>query len=92
MHTKNASARNIEIEITSGDDDSDPDPIKHHPTPSEALRAISLLTDYTDTVNDPIAHKLEGLLNTFSHQICLEQFRGMKETVITDYFHPIHRT
>ncbi|KAN0102354.1 hypothetical protein V8E52_012026 [Russula decolorans] len=49
--------------------------------------AISLITDYTNTINDPIARKLEGLLSSFSHQICLEQSRGMKETVITDYFH-----
>jgi hypothetical protein len=69
------------------DDDSSPDPVKHCPTPSEALQAISLITDYTDTVNDPIARKLEGLLVTVSRQIRLEQFRGMKETVITDYFH-----
>ncbi|KAN0105414.1 hypothetical protein V8E52_003287 [Russula decolorans] len=47
----------------------------------------SLITDYTDTINDPIARKIEGLLSSFSRQICLEQSRGMKETVITDYFH-----
>jgi hypothetical protein len=73
--------------ITGSNDVDDPGPIKHCPTPSEALRAISLITDYIDTIDDPIARKLEGLLGSLSHRICMERSRGMTETAITDYFH-----
>lgn len=74
------------VGIMGSDDVGDSGPAKHCPTPKEALRAISLITDYIDTINNPIARKLEGLLGSLSHEICLERSRGMKETVITDYF------
>ncbi|KAH9979618.1 hypothetical protein BJV74DRAFT_780309 [Russula compacta] len=61
-------------------------PIQHFSTSCEALQAISLLTKYTDHVNDPLAHKLEGLLGTLSCQISLEQSKAMKDTLMTDYF------
>jgi hypothetical protein len=80
-------ARKKREDGTGSDDVDDPGTIKPCPTPSEALRAISLITDYIDTINDPIARKLEGLLGSLSHQICMERSRGMKETAITDYFH-----
>jgi hypothetical protein len=52
-------ARKKREDSTGSDDVDDPGPIKPCPTPSEALRAISLITDYIDTIDDPIAHKLE---------------------------------
>lgn len=73
--------------ITGSDDIDDSSPVKPQPTHVEALRAISLITDYIDSVNDPIARKLEAVLGSFSRQICLEQSKAMKETLITDYFH-----
>lgn len=73
--------------LTGSDDADDPGPIKSSPTHAEALQAIRLITDYIDSINDPVARKLEGLLGSLSHQICMERSKGMKETVVTDYFH-----
>jgi hypothetical protein len=82
-----ACEKHENIDITGSDDVDDSSPIKHCPTPCEALQAISLITNYIDTINDPTARKLEALLGGFSRQISLEQSRGMKKTIITDYFH-----
>ena len=54
-------------------------PNKPCPTATEALHSISLITNYTDTINDPIAQKLEGVLGCFRCQIHLEKSRAMKE-------------
>jgi hypothetical protein len=88
--TKNPSREKHEnIDITGSDDVDDSGPIKRCPTPREALQAISLITDYINSINDPIACKLEALLGHFSRQISMERSRGMKETIKTDYFrHP----
>jgi hypothetical protein len=82
-----AHEKHKNIDITGSDDVDDSSPIKHCPTSCKALQAISLITDYTDFINDPIACKLKALLGHFSRQISVEQSRGMKETIITDYFH-----
>jgi hypothetical protein len=92
LPTKNPLCEKHEnIDITGSDDVDDSGPIKHCPTPREALQAISLITDYINSINinDPIACKLEALLGHFSRQISMERSRGMKETIKTDYFrHP----
>jgi hypothetical protein len=54
---------------------------------AEALQSISSIIRYLDTINDPTAHKAEGLFTTISHQICSERSRRM-ETIITNYFPP----
>ena len=77
----------ITLPAAGKDDADDSGPIKPPPTQSEALQAISLITDYIDSMDDPFARKLEGLLGNLSHRICIERSRAMKETVMTDYFH-----
>ena len=62
-------------EIMGGNDSG---PTKSCPTATEALQAILLITNYTDTINDSIAWKLEGVLRCFRHQIHLEKPRAMK--------------
>lgn len=83
-----SDAREITLAGSDESDADDPGPIKPPPpTTSEALQAIALITDYIDSMNDPFARKLEGLLGSLSHRICVERSRAMKETVVTDYFH-----
>jgi hypothetical protein len=53
---------------------------------SLTLSLFSLITDYIDSINDRIVRKLEAVLESFSCQICLEQSKAVKETIITDYF------
>jgi hypothetical protein len=77
--------RHENSEIMGSNDDSGP--TKPCPTTTEALQVISLITDYIDTINDLIAHKLKGVLGCFRHQVWLEKSRAMKDTTITRYFH-----
>jgi hypothetical protein len=40
------------------------------PTHQEVLQAALLITEHTNSVDDPLAHKLEGLLGPCSHGKC----------------------
>ena len=61
------------MHMEGGHDDDDSDRIKHFPTPKETLEATSLVSNYIDTINNPIARKLEGLLGSFRYQICVHR-------------------
>jgi hypothetical protein len=41
---------------------------------------------YTDNMNDPIACRMEVILGTFWRQLCLDESRTVKESVLTDFF------
>ena len=74
--------------INGGDDDADDDAsVEPCPTHREVLQAASVLNKYSDTLDDPIARKLEGVLASFRHQMRLEMSHSMKSTHLTDYFH-----
>jgi hypothetical protein len=75
--------------INGGDDDVDDDPsaIEPCPTHREVLQAASVINKYIDTLNDPIARSLEGVLASFRYQMWLEMSCSMKSTHLTDYFH-----
>jgi hypothetical protein len=42
-------------DTTGSDDADDSGPIKSSPTHTKALQAITLITDYIDSINDPVA-------------------------------------
>ncbi|KAI0370433.1 hypothetical protein BV20DRAFT_922220, partial [Pilatotrama ljubarskyi] len=65
------------------DEDEEPEP---QPTRREALQAAALLTRYSNTLNDPLARKLEDILRQFGRQLSLDAQRNMRERSITDYF------
>jgi len=72
------------IKINGGDDIN----ISHEPPPTrrDILKATSTIGKYTDGMNDPIARKMEVILDTFTRQLCLDETRTMKNSVLTDFF------
>ena len=76
--------------INDGDNDIDDDAsIELCPMHREVLQATSVIDKYIDTLDDPVAHKLEGVLASFRHQMWLEMSHSMKSIHLTDYFHPL---
>jgi hypothetical protein len=74
------------IEINSRDNvNKDDIPIKPCPIQRDVLKAASTINRYFNDLNNPITHKLEGLLGSFNRQLCLEESQSTKETVITDF-------
>ncbi len=67
---------------------NDDAPANPRPTYQEVLRAASTIKHYIDSIDDPIARKLEVTLASFTRQTCLEQARTLTTTKITDYFTP----
>ena len=76
-------------EVNQGDDDPDDDAlITPQPTRREVLQATSTIHQYINTLNDPLARKLEGLLSSFRHQLCFEAQQSNQVAEITSYFAP----
>ena len=78
------------IEINSGDETN----IFHEPPPTQCescdiLKAVSAIGKYTDDINDPIACKMEVILDTFTRQLCLDATRTIKNSVLTNFFNRI---
>lgn len=65
------------------DDTPLPDPL---PTHSDVLKAMSLVTQYTNSLDDALARKAEGVLKALQHQIRTEQAATFRESKITDFF------
>ena len=76
-----------ELEITGGDDVDDDAQIEVLPTRCEVLKAVSVISNYVNTLNDPFARKLEAVLGSFRHDLHLESSQAMVSTQLTDYFH-----
>ena len=73
--------------VNDGDDNVDDDAsIEAPPTPHKVHLAASVINWYVNNINDPLAHKLEGVLASFSQQMCLEETRSMVDSRITDFF------
>src|SRR5271155_5760765 len=68
------------------DDDVPPEPC---PTHCDVLKAASTINKYIEDSNDPLAQKMEAILVSFNKQLCLDETKNMKETVMTDFFHPL---
>jgi len=84
MDTVNAHEN---IHINSTDDINDiqgaTDP---HPTHRDVLKVVSTIQQYVKELNDPISQKLEALLASLNMNLCVDQSKSMKSTVLTDFF------
>jgi DDE superfamily endonuclease len=74
------------IDINGGDDVDDDSPLEPHPTRREVLRVLSTIGKCIEASNDPIAHKLDALMGTFSQQLRLNETQSMRPTLVTDFF------
>jgi len=74
------------VEINGGDDVDDDGSIKPLPTRLDVLKAVSTIGKYVDDLNDPTACKIEALLGSFNWQLCLDEAKSAKDTVLTDFF------
>jgi hypothetical protein len=54
------------IEINGGDDDNDDTLAEPHRKRSDVLKAVSTIGRYIEDMNDPIARKVEALLESFN--------------------------
>ena len=61
-------------------------PLEPRPTRHDVLKAVSTISKYIDSMNEPIARKLEALLGSFNRQPRLDGMRGMESTVLMDFF------
>ena len=74
------------INTNSGDDVDDGVAIEPQPTRWEVLKAVLTISKYIDELDDPLSHKIEGLLRSFNRQLRLDKTKSMKDTVLTKYF------
>ncbi|KAF8488158.1 hypothetical protein F5888DRAFT_1623408 [Russula emetica] len=74
------------MEINGGDDGDDDIFAEPCPNQHDVLKAVSTIGRYIDDLNGPIARKTEVLLGPFNTQLCLEETRNLKSTVLTDFF------
>ena len=76
------------MEINGGDDVDEEclATIDPAPTHKDVLWATSVIKQYIDDINNPVACQLEALLGSFNCQLRLEEVDSLKDTSITDYF------
>ncbi|KAH0581797.1 hypothetical protein H2248_011479 [Termitomyces sp. 'cryptogamus'] len=60
--------------------------LKEKPARWGGLQAASTLKDYMEDMDEPFAQELETFLAKFGHRTCLDEFRALQPTLITDYF------
>ena len=78
------------IHINSTDDINDIQSATNpRPTRRDVLKAVSTIRQYVEDLNDPISRKLEALLASFNMNLCVDQSKSMKSTVLTDFFHKL---
>ncbi|KAF8521099.1 hypothetical protein BU17DRAFT_22460, partial [Hysterangium stoloniferum] len=74
-------------QINGEDDDIEDDTsVEALPTHHDVLQAASIINRYINSIDDPMACKLEGIMASFEQQIHLERFHSMVPTQITAYF------
>lgn len=83
-----ATTAHENINNNGGDDIEDgiQSPTDPRPTHRDALKAVSTIRRYIEDLNNPIARKMEALLASFNMKIRVDKSRGMKSTVLTDFF------
>ena len=74
------------VEINGGDDVDNGVETGPQPTWREVLKAVSTISIYIDGLDDPVSRKIEGLLQLFNRQLCLNEAKNLKDTVLTKYF------
>ena len=75
--------------VNGGDDVDDDISLEPCPTWRDVLKAVSTICRYTEDINEPIAQKVEAILGSFNRQICLDETKGMKNTILTDFFQKV---
>jgi hypothetical protein len=50
----------------------------------EIYQAVTV--KYTNDMNDPLAWKFKALLGSLNRQLHLEETRGLKDAILTDFF------
>ncbi|CAK5266645.1 unnamed protein product [Mycena citricolor] len=73
-------------EINGGDDGDNEGPNKPLTTRPEALKAVSTLQSYIQSLDGPFARQLEASLARFGKETQRELTETMVSTAITDYF------
>jgi hypothetical protein len=74
------------ININGRDNVDDDSPMEPRPTCREVLKALSTIRKCIEDSNDPIACKLDILLETFNRQLHLKETQSMRSTLVTDFF------
>ena len=74
------------IEINGGDDVDEGVDTEPLLTRREVLKAVSTINKCIDGLDDPVSHKIEGLLRSFNRQLRLNETKIMKNTILTNYF------
>ena len=73
--------------INGGDDDVDDDGLSEpYPTYKEVLAAVSIVKKHIDLDSDPLARKLDAILDSFRYNLHIEHSKSMEPTLITSYF------
>ncbi|KAH8988660.1 hypothetical protein EDB86DRAFT_2808318 [Lactarius hatsudake] len=54
------------LKINGGDDIDNNIPLEPHPTQANILKAVSMISKYTNDINDPLAHSIEAVLGSFN--------------------------
>jgi len=75
-----------DIETNGGDDVDDDGPVKPPPGHSTVLQATSIIVEHLATWNHPIAREIEPLLSLMTRQLHIDEAKGMKDTLLTDYY------
>ena len=73
-------------DINGGDDVDDGVAIEPQPTRREVLKAVLTISKYIDELDDPLSCKIEGLLQSFNRQLCLNETKNIKDTDLTNFF------
>ena len=77
MDARNAQEQAL---INGGDDDDDSSPDEPSPTCCEVLTAVSVLKNYIDLESDPLAQKIDALLDSFVN------YRAVKVYAADSYY------
>ena len=69
-----------------GDDVDDTSPYESIPSCREVLQAASVINQYVQNINDPLAHKVEAVFNSLGRQTRYESQSDKVDIRITDFF------
>ena len=78
------------IEVNRGDDVDEYFPAEPQPSWQDVLKATSTISKFIVNMDDPIAHKLEGLISSLNMQLHPEESRKLKDTHSTCYIIFLH--
>ena len=73
--------------INGGDDDTDDNGLSEPcPTYKEVLAAVSIVKKHIDLDSDPLAQKLDAILDSLKNNLHIEHSKTMQPTLITSLF------